>query len=66
VALEDLGLLAAAPGLPETSAASVPGAGLAQPIVYQDELIGVLTAWREAGTAPFTPRDLDTLSLFAA
>ena len=49
---------------PETI--SAPGAGLAQPIVYQDELIGVLTAWQDVGAPPFTAQDLDTLSLFAA
>jgi signal transduction histidine kinase/CheY-like chemotaxis protein/HPt (histidine-containing phosphotransfer) domain-containing protein len=50
-----------APSHPDTMLA--PAAVLAQPIVYQDELIGVLTAWRDA---PFTSQDLDTLSLFAA
>ena len=49
---------------PETI--SAPAAGLAQPIVYQDELIGVLTAWQDVGAPPFTAQDLDTLSLFAA
>jgi signal transduction histidine kinase/CheY-like chemotaxis protein/HPt (histidine-containing phosphotransfer) domain-containing protein len=54
------------PGAPvESSDGSAPAAGLAQPIVYQDELIGVLTAWREADAPPFTSQDLDTLSLFA-
>jgi signal transduction histidine kinase/DNA-binding NarL/FixJ family response regulator len=60
--LADLGL---APPPGETADSPLPGAGLAQPIVYQDDLIGVLTAWREVDAPPFTAQDLDTLSLFA-
>jgi signal transduction histidine kinase/CheY-like chemotaxis protein/HPt (histidine-containing phosphotransfer) domain-containing protein len=47
-------------------AAADPVSGLAQPIQYQDDLIGVLTAWREDGAPAFTSQDVDTLSMFAA
>jgi hypothetical protein len=63
---EGLGLADVAPLEFQVSAASAPRAGLSQPIVYKDDLIGVLTAWRESDAPPFTSQDLDTLSLFAA
>ena len=62
---ETLTHLATAPDGTVPESVSAPGAGLAQPIVYQDELIGVLTAWQDVGAPPFTAQDLDTLSLFA-
>ena len=62
---ETLAHLAATPDGSISESTSAPGAGLAQPIVYQDELIGVLTAWQDAGSPPFTVQDLDTLGLFA-
>jgi signal transduction histidine kinase/CheY-like chemotaxis protein/HPt (histidine-containing phosphotransfer) domain-containing protein len=62
---ETLEQLAATPDGAASQPTSAPAAGLAQPIVFQDELIGVLTAWQELGSPPFTAQDLDTLSLFA-
>jgi signal transduction histidine kinase/HPt (histidine-containing phosphotransfer) domain-containing protein/DNA-binding NarL/FixJ family response regulator len=63
---ETLEQMAATPDGTATSSTSAPAGGLAQPILFQEELIGVLTAWQEVGAPPFTAQDLDTLSLFAA
>jgi PAS domain S-box-containing protein len=38
---------------------------MAQPLLYRDNLVGVLSVRRDAADAPFVPSDLELLSLFA-
>jgi PAS domain S-box-containing protein len=50
---------------PDSRSPSNPAEALGQPIIFQDQLVGSLTAARQTGTHPFDEADLELLSLLA-